>query len=51
MENSLLPLKEYYLANPLNFDANDACLMEKARNFTDKKKEKNERFKDDNERD
>lgn len=36
VENSLRPLKEFYYHNPQLFDPNDASLMEKALNFSDR---------------
>ena len=51
VENSLLPLKEYYFHNPDKFDPQDANLMDKAMQYSERKEQKQERFAEDNRRD
>ena len=36
IENSLKPLKEYYLSNPHQFNTSDASLMDKALKLTER---------------
>lgn len=50
IENTLRPLKEYYFNNPQNFNPRDPTLMEKALKFAEKMRQKEEKFREVNER-
>ena len=50
IENTLRPLKEYYFNNPQNFNPKDHTLMEKALKFAEKMRNKEEKYREVNER-
>ena len=45
IENGLRPLKEYYYNNPQDFDPKDANLLDKAFKYTEKVRDKQEKYK------
>ena len=51
IENTLRPIKEWYFQDPDGFDIYDPNLIEKALLFSERQRDKNERFRINNHRD